>query len=145
MSHAQRIEKIHEMWMTLSGLTLPKWSMSIMHRWEVLSVECEQAGMDMPIEQALPLVIARIKREGKRFSGFYAHLSFYKITDSARFLEHLSYAIAEARKPAPSPNVVALQTLTGKKYEAPASEARKAAEIINSEGFKKLMKFRDEL
>lgn len=141
-----RYEALHALWMTLSGLTLPKWSMGILHRWETLSVECDRAGMDMPLEQALPLVVARIKREARQFHGYYAHLSFYKITDAARFIEHASYAIAEARKPAVPANVVAMETLTqGRKYEAPGTEARKASEIVNSEGFKKLMKFRDEL
>lgn len=145
MTPETRFAALHQSWHELSGLTLPKWSFSIMHRWEHLVVECDRAGMDIPLEQALPLVIARIKREARQFHGYYALLSFYRITDASRFLEQASYAIAEARKPAVPANVVALETLTGKRYEAPGTEARKAEEVINSEGFKKLMKFRDEL
>lgn len=140
-----RFAALHAQWHKLSGLTLPKWSFNILHRWETLLVECERAGMSMPMEQAMPLVIARIKREGKKFYGYYQHLSFYRLTKSEVFIDHLSAALAEARKPAKPANVVAMETLTGKKYELPGTEARKASEVINSEGFKKLMKFRDEL
>lgn len=143
MNPETRLESLHSAWMQLSGLTLPKFDRNVMHRWAHLIAEVGDVGME--IEQALPLVIARIKREAKAFHGYYAHLSFYKITDASKFTEHLSYAIAEARQPKPSATVKAIGQLTGKKYEAPGTEARKAEEIINSDGFKTLMKFRDNL
>lgn len=145
MTPEQRYQQLHQSWHELSGLTLPKWSFSIMHRWETLLVECDRAGMDIPLEQALPLVIARIKREARAFHGYYALLSFYRITDASRFIEQASYAIAEARKPAPSATVQAMRTLTGRPHEAPSPPARKAAEVLKSKAFQDFIKLRDNL
>lgn len=117
-------------------------------RWDHLLGAVEHYGVTG--DEAVRLVARRLLKlntEGKKrgFDGWQHKLQFSRFVEDGFFTEHLSAAIAEARKPAVPANVVAMQTLTGRKHEAPGVEARKASEVINSEGFKKLMKFRDEL
>lgn len=142
MNPEARLESLHAAYQRLSGRPVP-WTRANMHRWAHLVHEL--AVTAVTIEEALPMVIERIKRLSRGCSGFEHHLNFSKITDPGVFQDHWSAAIAEARKPAPSATVKAMGQLTGKKYEAPGNEARKAEEVINSDGFKKLMKFRDNL
>lgn len=136
----KRFELLHATYQRLSGRPVP-WTRTNLHRWVHLAVELQ--GFPVSIEEALPMVIERIKRLSRECAGFQHHLNFGKLTDPCIFQDHASAAITEARKPA---RVIVKRSYAGTEratIEVKQPDPKAIGEVLASKEFQKFANLKD--
>lgn len=139
-SPEHRFERLHATYQRLSGRPIP-WSRTNLHRWAHLAVEME--GFPVTIEEALPVVIERIKRLSRECAGFQHHLNFSRLTDPSIFQDHASAAFAESRKPEKSIKRVRYAGTERASIEVQQPEAKPIGDVLSSPAFQKFANLSD--